>query len=498
MSGMMAQSPPPLPGSSEGQSFWQKQLSIGISWRRFAFANSATRREAKAILFQELAVAVRNGMPLDEALGSCMRSEGNVNGTIRSENRLLGSRLLQNIVAMFYFLFISSGALILLLLVSTWAADVERVARVLATRLLPLIRAGHSLSDAMARLPQDYSAEEVATIRAGERWSNLATAMDRLGQFQYYEREIQRHWSRMAYPLWLCAMVFGLLQFITVFIVPKFKDIFDQIGIELPAATQWANSLGRFFVESGFFVLGPLLLFFFLVLILRMFMVGNRMLRNLAVLIVVGGLTILCFLLLGAYAKTDDVVTFFIGLLFSVMLAVMMGLYLLTGAEKLVLYLERRFGSWFGYIPIIGAPRQTERESRWLGALSMALDSGVDSAEAVEGAGNICGGSIGVRSRRAAELVRGGYPIGRAVLETGVLRRPYANRLNMLDGRTAYLKGLANIAEDAARESYHALNRASRVAEVLSVVMIGIIAGLFAFAMYMPLFKIPMVIGLGY
>ena len=140
MSIPMPPGPPPIQQPAK-PSIWNKKLGGAdglFGWNRLAFANSATRREAKALLFQELAEAVRHDMPLDEALSLAMRSDGETGPKpVKPEGDALSS-----VTMMLYVLFLSVGGIILLMLISAWASDVERVARVLAHRLLPLIRFG--------------------------------------------------------------------------------------------------------------------------------------------------------------------------------------------------------------------------------------------------------------------------------------------------------------------------------------------------------------------
>ncbi len=483
--------PPPLP-------IRNKKTRRG-QWKLFAFANSATRPEAKAILFQELSVATANGMPLDEALEMAVRSERDRVGGAKTADEGGPWSIIQTLVALIYIFFSSIGVLLLLLLTSVWATDVERVARVLAMRLLPFIRAGHSLSSAMAMLRSDYSPQEVSIIRAGESWNNLPTALEKLGQFQYYERELQRHWARMMYPLWLFLVMGTIMTFSAVFILPKFKDIYDQLGAELPGITQlivdvaaWATSAGMPFL----FLLLGLISF---IMTIRLLMVGNRTLRDIAAggLFILGivGINVAMFAFSDAAVDTIGSIGVFIVVILSAILPAMVLMAVLSESEKLVLWLERTASRWFGNIPVIGAPRRTEMESRWLAALSLGLSSGIEAPVAIEAAGDICGGSLARSSRRAAELAGQGHSIGEAVVKARVLRPRYANRLRLLDGRPGYLADLADISEDAARDSFHTLNRASRIAEVATVCVIGVSVAIFAIAMYVPLFQIPQVVG---
>ena len=499
MSMPMPPGPPPIQQPAK-RSIWNKKLGGAdglFGWNRLAFANSATRREAKALLFQELAEAVRHDMPLDEALSLAMRSDGETGSKpVKPEGDALSS-----VTMMLYILFLSVGGIILLMLISAWASDVERVARVLAHRLLPLIRAGHPLSDAMAKLRTDYTPQEVASVRAGEQQNNLPMALEKLGQFQYYERDLQRQWNRMGYPVWIGTFMLAIVGFCMVFIMPKYRDIYDQLALELPGPTQLLVGLG--YALNGPqsplpLVLGiGILVLVLRLLIVRMFMVGSGFLRNI-MLIPAGAAA--GFLVFEIAQLLSELGTGVLLLSLIPLIIVLLGYAILwlRFHEWLILWMERLAGGVFGRLPIVGAPRQTEREARWLGALSAGLTSGVEAADALETAGGVCGGLMQRRSQRAAQLVRAGHTVGDAVVEAGVLRRPYAHRVRLLDFRPHYLHGLEAIAEDAGRDSFHALNRASRLAEAAVLCLIGLFVAFFAIAMYLPLFNIPRVIGANY
>jgi len=496
----MTNQPPPLPQAEKSESVLHRRYRLLNPWADMPFANTATRREAKAILFKELAVAVKHGMPLDEALNNAMQSEGNRLDALF--NRKSGNILTAWTLVIFYLFLVGTGAIFLLLLLSTWASDVERVARVLALRLSPLVRQGYSLADAMRQLPADYTVEEAETIRAGEAWGDLAGALENLSNFQHYEREIQRHWSRMAYPIWLSLLMMTILQFTVIFIVPKFNDIYDQLGAELPGPTQLLIGVGGFLFNSAGYILIPALGFIFWVLVLRMFMVGNRFLRNLAITLVVVASGWMGFIAVAAItersASVESTLIIIVVAILAAMLLTSLSVYLLKLLERIIIAIEDWTGGIFGYLPIFGAPRRTEREARWLGAVATGLNSGVLPADAVEAAGNICRGPIKRRSAEAAAQMRQGHLLGDSIVQHGVLRDRYAHRLRLLEGRRDYLQGMADIAEDASRDSYHMLNRASRLAEVGSVVLIGLISAFFAVAMYLPLFNIPQIVGLDY
>lgn len=68
----------------------------------------------------------------------------------------------------------------------------------------------------------------------------------------------------IAFLVWLVMITFG-----SIFLLPRFRTMFDEFGIELPLATQWVFGIGRWLETSWFallpiVVLVPLVLLFFL------------------------------------------------------------------------------------------------------------------------------------------------------------------------------------------------------------------------------------------
>jgi type IV pilus assembly protein PilC len=59
----------------------------------------------------------------------------------------------------------------------------------------------------------------------------------------------------MMYPLVVVCLAGGIVSFILVFIVPKFKDIYDQLGAELPGPTQILVDAGYILAHQTIWVL---------------------------------------------------------------------------------------------------------------------------------------------------------------------------------------------------------------------------------------------------
>jgi type IV pilus assembly protein PilC len=109
------------------------------------------------------------------------------------------------------------------------------------------VKGGLSLNEAMAKHPAVFSNLYVNMIRAAELGGILDVILDRLSGFLEYEAEIRsKIKGAMMYPvLVLCFSVLMLFALFT-FVLPKFKDIFKGMNVELPALTKMLFGIGDF------------------------------------------------------------------------------------------------------------------------------------------------------------------------------------------------------------------------------------------------------------
>jgi general secretion pathway protein F len=146
-------------------------------------------------------------------------------------------------------------------------ADDPRLARV-AEDLAAQLERGTPIPQAVSQLDGQLPPEIGALLRAGIDTGDLARAIE---QFSQQRVEAQRLWRRiravLAYPLIIVAIVVPLALFLSVFVVPMFKEIFEEFDLTLPVITeliiQASEQLPEFLVGALLFVFGlPLVLRF--------------------------------------------------------------------------------------------------------------------------------------------------------------------------------------------------------------------------------------------
>lgn len=114
-----------------------------------------------------------------------------------------------------------------------WSAKLRELAKHL--------NAGMPLPDALERLPGLLPAHVVLAIRVGTETGTLpAMLKESAKDFSDQHDDVYSTWKGTVF--YLAALLVALLavaSFLMMFIIPKFKKIFEDFGTELPALTQW-------------------------------------------------------------------------------------------------------------------------------------------------------------------------------------------------------------------------------------------------------------------
>jgi type IV pilus assembly protein PilC len=100
------------------------------------------------------------------------------------------------------------------------------------------VQSGIMLSEAMARHPAVWDRLYTNLVLAGETAGALNVILARLAEFREKAERLKRKVvGALIYPLAVMTIAGAILSFIMLFIVPRFEQIFREIGVPLPAAT---------------------------------------------------------------------------------------------------------------------------------------------------------------------------------------------------------------------------------------------------------------------
>lgn len=128
------------------------------------------------------------------------------------------------------------------------------------------VKTGESISsafEAQGGFPLVYT----TTLLAGERSGNLEEVLQRFLDFQRVSLSFRKKLkASLIYPAFLIVMVIGLFIFLITFVVPRFAQLYDQLGTKLPDLTVFMLDLGKAAQKYGLYfaaVLGLAVWLFF-------------------------------------------------------------------------------------------------------------------------------------------------------------------------------------------------------------------------------------------
>jgi len=182
-----------------------KEGSMGARWSRLTGrgASSADR----LIFARQLATLVRAGIPLDRSLSLC---------------RDLAEK---------------------------------PALRAVIDSTLNQLRSGQSLAHSLASNQRFFPPLYAAMVRAGEASGTLPAVLDRLVEFEEFSAELRGYLlSALIYPMVLLVVGGVAIAFLLGFVVPRFAQIFEEAGKELPLPTQVLMDVSQAFRDYGWLV----------------------------------------------------------------------------------------------------------------------------------------------------------------------------------------------------------------------------------------------------
>ena len=145
------------------------------------------------------------------------------------------------------------------------AADEKhpRLKKVL-NKVVQNVRQGLNLSASFQRHPGVFNNLYIAMIKAGEISGNLDEILDHLATYlENIDATRRKVRSAMTYPIFMLIFMATMITAMFIWIIPKFSDVYAQLGSKLPKATQTLVSLSEW-VSSNF---GSILFFSFIIIV---------------------------------------------------------------------------------------------------------------------------------------------------------------------------------------------------------------------------------------
>jgi len=126
------------------------------------------------------------------------------------------------------------------------------------------IRKGMNLSESLTRHPGVFNNLFVAMTKAGEVSGNLNEILDQLASYLENLDDTRRKVkSAMNYPVFMVIFLGVMLSAMFLWIIPKFSDVYAQLGANLPMATRKLMEFSAWFSQNAGLMIFVFLVFMF-------------------------------------------------------------------------------------------------------------------------------------------------------------------------------------------------------------------------------------------
>lgn len=131
--------------------------------------------------------------------------------------------------------------------------------REILTKIADDIDSGHSMSDSIEPFRDRMGNISLAMVQLGEKTGNLAEALHKLSDILENIRDnIAKFKKAIRQPLITLGAMAIAFTILIIVVVPKFKKIFEELGADLPFATQVLLTLEEIFNNYGLLALAIL------------------------------------------------------------------------------------------------------------------------------------------------------------------------------------------------------------------------------------------------
>ena len=118
------------------------------------------------------------------------------------------------------------------------------------------VQKGSSLAEAMREHPKIYPTILVNMVEAGEVSGSLEVALERLSiQFEKSAKTKGLVKKAMIYPIMILVVAFVVVIAMSILVVPKFAEMFEDMGTEMPGMTAAIVNFSDFILHKWYIVL---------------------------------------------------------------------------------------------------------------------------------------------------------------------------------------------------------------------------------------------------
>ena len=124
----------------------------------------------------------------------------------------------------------------------------EKGMKEIAEEIIAAVEYGKSLYEAFSAHPKIFNGVYLALIRAGETSGTLDIALKRLADQEEKDAAMMsKIKGALVYPAIIFVVIIAVLAFMMIMVVPQVAQLYDDMGEELPALTQFLVNTTNFF-----------------------------------------------------------------------------------------------------------------------------------------------------------------------------------------------------------------------------------------------------------
>ncbi len=111
-------------------------------------------------------------------------------------------------------------------------------------KLAVSIEGGSTFSEGLAQHPKVFNRLFVNMVKAGELGGVLEVVLKRLAEFSEKAQKIKgKVKAALFYPIAVMFVAIGILLLLMVFVIPKFKEVFAGMGVQMPGFTLFVMAM---------------------------------------------------------------------------------------------------------------------------------------------------------------------------------------------------------------------------------------------------------------
>ncbi|WP_297325318.1 type II secretion system F family protein [Nitrosomonas sp.] len=294
------------------------------------------------------------------------------------------------------------------------------------------VETGSNLADAFRKYPLYFDALFCNLVGAGEAAGILDSLLDRLATYKEKIQAIKgKIKSALFYPISIIVVAFIITAVIMIFVIPAFKDLFEGFGAELPAPTLLVMTISDFFVAYWWAILG-----------------------------ILGG-----------------------------------GIYAFFYAWKRSIAMQRVMDRLVLKLPIFGEVIRKATIARWSRTLSTMFAAGVPLVESLDSVAGAAGNYIYYEATKGIQVeVSTGNSLMSSMANANVFPSMVIQMVAIGEESGSLDSMLGKIADFYEAEVDDAVAALSSLMEPMIMVVLGTLIGGMVIAMYLPIFKMGMVV----